>query len=36
MQAGGHEAGKMGHVDHQQRADLVGDLAKHGKLSWRG
>ena len=28
VQAGGDQPGEVGHVDHQQRADLVGDLAK--------
>jgi hypothetical protein len=28
VQAGGDEAGEVGHVDHEQRADLVGDLAE--------
>ena len=28
VQPGGDETGEVGHVDHQQRADLVGDLAK--------
>ena len=28
VQAGGDEAREVGHVDHQQRADLVGDLAE--------
>ena len=26
-QSGGDQAGRMGHIDHQQRADAVGDLA---------
>jgi len=28
MQPGGHQPGEMGHIDHQQRAHLVSDLAK--------
>ena len=28
MRAAGDEAGEMRHVDHQIRADLVGDLAE--------
>jgi hypothetical protein len=28
MRAAGDEAGKVGHVDYEDRADLVGDLAE--------
>ena len=30
MQVGGHQAGYVGHVHHQPRADQVGDLAQTG------
>ena len=30
--AGGDEAGEVGHVDHQLRADRVGDLAERGEV----
>ena len=30
--AGGDEAGEVGHVDHQLRADRVGDLAEGGEV----
>jgi hypothetical protein len=33
VNAAGHEAGEMRHVDHQDRADLVGDLAEAGLKS---
>ena len=30
MQVGSHQAGHMGHVHHQPRADRAGDLAQTG------
>ena len=38
MEARGDEAGEVGHVDHQKRPDLVGDLAKarEVELAWVG
>ena len=32
VQAGGDQPGEVGHVDQQQRADLVGDLAERGEV----
>ncbi len=32
MEAGGHQAGNMRHIDHDHGADLVGDLAECGEI----
>ena len=36
VQPGGDEAGEVRHVDHQQRADLVGDLPEAGEVELAG
>ena len=32
MHAAGHQAGEMRHVDHEEGADLVGDLAEAAEI----
>jgi hypothetical protein len=36
MHAAGDEAGEVRHVDHEQRADLVGDRAEAREVDVRG
>jgi hypothetical protein len=32
VQSCGNEPGDVSHIDHQERADLVGDLSKPGEV----
>ena len=36
VQTGGDQAGEVRHVDHQVRADFVGDPAERGEVECRG